>query len=80
MTRPLRFTSAIQERMWAIPVTSEHPEKAMQFLNLLYSDDRVANLLSNGVENVRVYPLWQSGTGGSLASSNGSVSSGNDGI
>ncbi len=52
MTRPLRFTSAIQERMWAIPVTSEHPEKAMQILNLLYSDDRVANLLSNGVENV----------------------------
>lgn len=52
MTRALRFTSAIQERMWAIPVTCEHPEKAMQFLNLLYKDERVANLLSNGVENV----------------------------
>lgn len=40
----------------------------MQFLNLLYSDDRVANLLSNGVENVhytRVSPHVIAPTGDS---------------
>ncbi len=51
-THALSSTSAIQERMWAVPVTSAHPDKAVQFLNLLYSDERLANLLSNGIENV----------------------------
>lgn len=51
-TRPLRYTSAIQERMWGIPVCCRHPEKAMAFLNLLYKDEQLANLLSNGVEGL----------------------------
>jgi putative aldouronate transport system substrate-binding protein len=31
--------------------TCEHPEKAVQFLNLLYSDSEIVNLLAYGVED-----------------------------
>lgn len=52
ITRPARSTSAIQERMWGIPVSCENPEKAMEFLNLMYANADVANLLSNGIEGL----------------------------
>ena len=45
-------TGSNQERMWGIPVTSPHPEKAMRFLNLMFSSPEIANLLSNGLEGV----------------------------
>lgn len=35
---------------WTIPITSADPEKAMQFLNLMYSDSDVMNLLAYGIE------------------------------
>lgn len=35
---------------WTIPVTSENPEAAMKFLNMMYRDDRIANLLTYGIE------------------------------
>lgn len=35
---------------WVIPVTSEYPEAAMRFLNLMYRDARIANLLTYGIE------------------------------
>lgn len=37
---------------WAIPENSANPEKAMEFLNLLYTDPDVINLLAYGVEDV----------------------------
>lgn len=43
-------TKTVQEIMWGIPVTSEKPEKAMDFLNLMYKDADIANLLNNGIE------------------------------
>ncbi len=35
---------------WTIPVTSAHPEAAMRFLNLMYADARISNLLTYGIE------------------------------
>lgn len=37
---------------WCISANSEHPEKAMQVLDLLYNDPEMANLLANGIEGV----------------------------
>ena len=51
-TDALTSTGYVQERMWAVPVTSKKPEKAMEFLNLLYTDDELANILTNGVEDL----------------------------
>lgn len=39
-------------RYWGITQSCKNPGKAMQFLNLLYSDSEVVNLLSYGVEGV----------------------------
>lgn len=36
--------------MFAIPVTSENPEKAMQYLNLMHSDATLVNLMLFGAE------------------------------
>jgi putative aldouronate transport system substrate-binding protein len=38
--------------MMAINSQSKHPEEAMQFINLLYSDKYLLNLLVNGIEGV----------------------------
>ena len=35
---------------WAVPVTSESPEAAIRFLDLMYSDARIAQLLYSGIE------------------------------
>lgn len=35
---------------WVIPSSSEHADAAMRFLNLMYSDARVVNLLAWGIE------------------------------
>lgn len=43
-------TSQIQENGWGISSKSENPEKAMQFLNLMYNNAELANLLMNGIE------------------------------
>jgi len=37
---------------WTIPVTAAHPEAAMRFLNLMYTDSYVGNTISYGVEGV----------------------------
>lgn len=36
---------------WTIPENSKYPEKAMQFLNLLYTDPDVLNTIVYGIEN-----------------------------
>ena len=43
-------TDAIQEHMWCVPVTCTHPDMAIKFLDLLYTDSRIANCLSYGIE------------------------------
>lgn len=35
---------------WVIPVTSQHPDAAMKFLNLMLTDTRIGNLLKWGIE------------------------------
>ncbi|OKP80756.1 ABC transporter substrate-binding protein [Paenibacillus helianthi] len=43
-------TSQITNTMWGITVNSKAPDKAMEFLNLMYSDKDIVNLLIWGIE------------------------------
>lgn len=43
-------TTTTQTFQWTIPSTCENPEVAMQFLNLMYTDKDIVNLLSWGIE------------------------------
>ena len=52
LTPAVNSTGSIQERMWGIPVTSKDPQKAMQFLDLMFTNAEIANLLSNGIEGL----------------------------
>ena len=45
---PLR-TNQVQEDGWGISSTSKNPEKAMEFLNLIYYNPEISNLLINGI-------------------------------
>ena len=47
---PLAKTGSVANVMWSIPINSKNPEKAMQFLNLLYTDPEVVNMLDWGIE------------------------------
>ena len=38
--------------MFSIPITSDNPDKAMQFLNLMHTDTELVNLMLFGVEGV----------------------------
>lgn len=44
-------TGACTGFTWTIPVTATEPEAAMKFLNMMYSDSRIQNLLAWGIEN-----------------------------
>lgn len=45
------FTSSgVQEKAWGISTNCEKPEKAMDFLNFLYENTEVANILNYGIE------------------------------
>ena len=44
------MTTSGNNWQWTIPENSAYPEKAMQFLNLLYSDPDIINLLAYGIE------------------------------
>ena len=45
-------SSVVQQIQWYIPVNCDHPDKAMQFLNMMYTDERIVNLLCWGIEGV----------------------------
>jgi len=47
---PFANNSSTRGAMQGISINSEHPEKAMEFLNLLYTDEYVLNLLDYGIE------------------------------
>jgi putative aldouronate transport system substrate-binding protein len=50
MTNVFSITGHVAGVAWCIASNSENPEKAMEFLNLAYTDKDVANLLVNGIE------------------------------
>lgn len=60
LCEPFSYNSMISI-MWSIPVTSEHPEAAMKFLNLMYSNKDVATLFAYGQEGVN-YQVLEDGT------------------
>jgi len=47
---PVSQTINITGLMLAVPQNSQNPEKAVQFLNLLYTDSELLNLLDYGIE------------------------------
>ena len=49
------MTQYYQISQWMIPVTCENPEKTMQWLNMLYADTEMTNLIFYGIEGVH----WQ---------------------
>jgi len=55
MTEPYKVTSRFQNILWSIPITSENPEKAFQFLNMLYGDNDIDTILQFGLEG----ETWQ---------------------
>lgn len=46
---------------WTIPITSQEPDAAMRFLNMMYTDERIVNLLTWGIRG-RDYALESNGT------------------
>lgn len=52
LTEPFATTTGCTNTMNAIMATCEHPEKAMQFLELLNTDVELNNLLNFGIEGV----------------------------
>lgn len=46
------LTQHYQITLWALPITCENPEKTMQWLNLLYKDQDIINLVYRGIEGV----------------------------
>lgn len=46
----IRTTDVNQNVLWSIPATCENPKKVMEFLDLLYTDEKVSNLLQRGIE------------------------------
>ncbi|XEC93047.1 ABC transporter substrate-binding protein [Paenibacillus tarimensis] len=50
MHDPITFNWSVAGSMQAINAQSKHPEKAMEFLNLLYTDSYLVNLIHFGIE------------------------------
>ncbi|AHV98330.1 ABC transporter substrate-binding protein [Paenibacillus sabinae] len=50
LTQPFMTTGDTTSSMLAIPTTSSDPERAMMFINLLYTDKYLINLLNWGIE------------------------------
>ncbi len=50
LTEPYVSTNSIITTMQAISKTSKHPEKAMEFLNLVNTDKELYNIISYGIE------------------------------
>lgn len=48
-TSPVTVEGQSRIGFWTIPVTSKNPEGAMKFLNLMYRDVRITNLIQYGI-------------------------------
>ncbi|MCD7955720.1 MAG: ABC transporter substrate-binding protein [Lachnospiraceae bacterium] len=55
------FASTYTDGLYAIMANSEHAEAAMKFLNLMYTDSRILNLMSYGIEGIH-YQVLEDGT------------------
>lgn len=53
---PIRYSRGAGSTCWTVPVTSNNPDAAVRFLNLMYQDERINHLLSSGIEG-RDYTL-----------------------
>ena len=53
-------TSSTTKFCWAVPTTADQPEAAVQFMNLMYTNEEIANLLVWGLEG-RDYVLNENG-------------------
>lgn len=51
-SQPYIYNWSVMGSMQAISANSEHPEKAMEFLNLLNTDAYLRNLIDSGIEGV----------------------------
>lgn len=58
---PYITNSSVRISPWGITKECEHPEEAMKFLNLLYSDAELVNLLIYGIEGLH-YTVLDDGT------------------
>jgi len=67
LTDALRTTSNVMNATLCIPASSGHPDKAMQFLQLWYTDPVVGNLIINGIEDVH-YEVKEDGGIGYIGS------------
>ena len=61
LSRPILSPTAAYTYCWSISAGCAHPDKAMQFLNLLSTDARLVNLMLNGIEGEH-YVLLPDGT------------------
>ena len=50
LTEPISTTTLVTNNVMTIPVTSKNPEKAMEFMNLLYTDATLQNYICYGIE------------------------------
>ena len=55
------FAKTYTNASYAIMANSQHPEAAMRFLNMMYTDSRILNLMSWGIEGVH-YKVLEDGT------------------
>ena len=58
---PLLTTSDFHSFVWMVPRTATEPEAAMEFLNLMYTNKEIVNLLCFGIEGTH-YQIRQDGT------------------
>ena len=61
LLEPYVTNSSVRISPWGITKECEHPEEAMKFLNLLYSDEKLVNLLIYGIEDLH-YTVLDDGT------------------
>lgn len=54
-------TVSVRKFTWAVPQSAKEPEAAVKFLNLLYTDEEIVNLLTWGIEGVH-YQTLEDGT------------------
>lgn len=50
LTKPITGTTNITSFMMSITKNSDNPERAMDFMNLMYTDKDIVNLIDNGIE------------------------------
>lgn len=60
VTDAISSTGNVTAVMWSIPYSSQEPEAAMKFLNLMYSNKEVSDLLNFGIEGTH-YQVTEDG-------------------